>query len=72
MIPVILKIDDTYPTALMNPRVMNLVGGLGEYEVFVIGDQIKVKSIIVPNWKIIQDKAEDGLGVDLTKYFKGL
>ena len=69
MIPVILKIADTYPTALMNPRVMNLIGGLGEYEVFVISDQIKVKSIIVPNWKLIQDEAVD---VDLTKYFKGL
>jgi len=71
MIPVILTIADTYPDAIMNPRVMNAIGGLGEYEVLVVGKQIKVKSMIVPNWKLIQ-KAADELGVDPTQYFKGL
>jgi len=71
MIPVVITIADTYPNALMNPRVMNMIGGLGEYEVFVIGNQIEVKSVIVPNWKFIQEAADE-MGVDLTQYFKGL
>lgn len=71
MIPVILTIKDTYPDALMNPKVMNLIGGLGEYEILVIGKQINVDSIIIPNWEFIQ-KAADEEGVDLSKHFKGI
>lgn len=71
MIPVILTIPDTYPEAIMNPKIMNVIGGLGEYEVLVLGKQIKVKSVIVPNWKLIQEAAQK-LGVDLTQHFKGL
>ena len=71
MIPVILTIKDTYPDALMNPKVMNLIGGLGEYEILVIGKQINVDSIIIPNWEFIQ-KAADEEGVNLSKHFKGI
>lgn len=71
MIPTIITIADTYPDAIMNPKVLNAIGGLGEYEVLVLGKQIKARSVIVPNWKLIQEAAQK-LGVDLTQHFKGL
>lgn len=71
MIPAIITIADTYPDAIMNPKVLNAIGGLGEYEVLVLGKQIKARSVIVPNWKLIQEAAQK-LGVDLTQHFKGL
>lgn len=71
MIPIIVKIQDTHPDVIMNPKVMNLIGGLGEYEVLLIGSKAKVEAVIVPNWQLIE-KAADELGVNLTQYFKGL
>jgi hypothetical protein len=71
MLPVVIRIEDTHKDVIMNPRVMNMIGGLGEYEVLLVGSQVKTKSVIVPNWKLIQ-KAADELGVDLTQHFKGI
>ena len=71
MLPVILVIKDTYPNALMNPEVMEEIGGMGEYEVLVVGEQINVDSIVIPNWDFLQ-KAANESGVDLSKYFKGI
>jgi len=70
MIPVIIEINDTHPNIIMNPKVMNLIGtDLYEDEVFMIVDHVKVKSVIIPNWKYIE-KAAVKTGVDLSKYFK--
>jgi hypothetical protein len=71
MIPVIIKIQDTHPDLLMNPQVMNEIGGLGEYEVLLIGGQTKVESVIIPNWELIKSAGEEE-GIDVTEYFKGL
>lgn len=71
MIPVVIRIEDTHKDVIMNPKVMNIIGGLGEYEVLLVGSQVKVKSVIVPNWKLIQEAAQK-LKIDLTQYFKGL
>ena len=71
MIPVIIRIEDTHPNAIMNPKIMNEIGGLGEYEVLLVGTKTKVKSVIVPNWEFIEKAAKE-IGADLTKYFKGI
>lgn len=71
MVPVIIRIKDTHPDVLMNPRIMNEIGGLGEYEVLLVGSKTKVDSIILPNWEFIEKAAEE-LDIDLTKYFKGI
>jgi hypothetical protein len=55
----------------MNPQVMNEIGGLGEYEVLLIGGQTKVESVIIPNWELIKSAGEEE-GIDVTEYFKGL
>ena len=70
MVPVIIEINKTHPNIIMNPDVMNLIGPeLNESEVFMINDHVKVKSVIIPNWKYIE-KAAVKTSVDLSKYFK--
>ena len=71
MIPVIITVEDTHPDILMNPKLMNQIGGLGEYEVLLIGNKTRVKSVILPNWEFIEKAAAEE-SVDLTKYFKGI
>jgi len=55
----------------MNPKVMNAIGGLGEYEVLLVGNKTRANSVIVPNWEFIK-KAATEIGVDLSQYFKGI
>ena len=71
MIPVIIRVEDTHKDIIMNPRVMNAIGGLGEYEVLLVGNKTRANSVIVPNWEFIK-KAATEIGVDLSQYFKGI
>ncbi len=64
------RVEDTHKD-IMNPSVMNAIGGLGEYEVLLIGNKTRTKSVIVPNWEFIK-KAATEIGVDLSQYFKGI
>lgn len=68
MIPVIISVDDTHKDIIMNPKFMNIIGGLREYEVLLVGNVTKTDSVIIPNWELIE-KAASELGVDLTNYF---
>jgi hypothetical protein len=72
MIPVVLQIPDTYPTALINPYLsIALTDLFTEYEVFVLGDSIKVPKVNLINWADYA-RAFDRAGVDPAQYFKGL
>jgi len=72
MVPVVLQIPDTYPTALINPYLsLALTDLFTEYEVFVLGDSIKVPKVNLINWADYA-RAFDNAGVDPAQYFKGL
>jgi hypothetical protein len=72
MVPVVLQIPDTYPTALINPYLsLALTDLFTEYEVFVLGDSIKVPKVNLINWADYA-RAFDNAGVDPKQYFKGL
>ena len=72
MVPVVLEIPDTYPTALINPHLsLALTDLFTEYEVFVLGDSIKVPKVNLINWDDYA-RAFDDAGVDPKQYFKGL
>ena len=68
MIPVVIRVEDTHKDIIMNPKVMNAIGGLGEYEVLLIGNRTRTSSVIIPNWEFLE-KAAAELEVDLAKYF---
>lgn len=69
MIPVIVKIKDTHPLAIMNPVFTQSVHEfMNEFEVFVIGNKIKVDEVIIPGWYYYERDAKE-LGLDLKKYF---
>ena len=69
MIPVIIKIKDTHPLAIMNPVFTQSIHEfMNEFEVFVVGNKIKVDEVIIPGWHYYERDAKE-LGVDLTKYF---
>jgi len=73
MVPVVLEIPDTYPTALINPHLsLALTDLFTEYEVFVLGDSIKVPKVNLINWDDYYARAFDDAGVDPKQYFKGL
>ena len=72
MVPVVLEIPDTYPTALINPYVtLALTDLFTEYEVLVLGDSIKVPKGRLINWADYA-RAFDNAGADPAQYFKGL
>jgi hypothetical protein len=69
MIPVIVKIKDTHPLAIMNPVFTQSVHEfMNEFEVFVIGNKIKVDEVIIPGWHYYERDAKE-LGLDLKKCF---
>ena len=69
MIPVLVKIEDTHKDVIMNPNFLNTVGGLMEYETFLIGNKTKAYSMIIPYWDRIELIAQQ-IDVDLSQYFK--
>ncbi|MGA1386052.1 MAG: hypothetical protein ACO306_04945 [Flavobacteriaceae bacterium] len=69
MIPIMVKIEDTNKDLIMNPNFLNTVGGLMEYETFLIGNKVKVHSVIIPYWDRIAGEARD-MDIDIRKYFK--
>lgn len=70
MIPVILKIKDTHSQSIINPIFTQSANEfMNEFEVFVVGNKIKVDEVIISGW-YYYDKYAKQLGVDLTKYFK--
>lgn len=70
MIPIILKIKDTHPLAIMNPIFTQSVHEfMNEFEIFVVGNKIKVDAIMIPGWDHYEKYAME-FNVDLTKYFK--
>lgn len=72
MIPVVLEIPDTYPTALFNPQLtVALTNWFSEYEVLVIGDSVKVSRVNIINW-YYYERAFKRAGVDPAQHFKGL
>jgi len=72
MIPVVLEIPDTYPTALFNPQLtVALTNWFAEYEVLVVGNSIKISKVNIVNWEYYE-KAFEKAGVDPAQYFKGL
>lgn len=72
MIPVVLEIPDTYPTALFNPQLtVALTSWFSEYEVLVVGDSVKVSRVNIINW-YYYERAFKRAGVDPAQYFKGL
>ena len=72
MIPVVLEIPDTYPTALFNPQLTILLSDFfSEYEVLVIGDSVKISKVNIIGWEYYE-KAFKKAGVDPAQYFKGL
>jgi hypothetical protein len=72
MIPVVLEIPDTYPTALFNPQLTILLSDfLSEYEVLVVGDSVKISKVNIVHWEYYE-KAFERAGVDPAQYFKGL
>jgi hypothetical protein len=72
MVPVVLQIPDTYPTALINPHLsVSLTDIFTEYEVFVLGESIKVPKVNLINWADYA-RAFDNAGVDPKQYFRGL
>lgn len=71
-IPVILKIKDTHPQALFNPQFTTAISPfLSEWEIFLVGYTAQVDGIIIPRWDDYENAAVE-LGVDLSKYFKGV
>lgn len=72
MIPVVLEIPDTHPTALFNPQLtIALSDFFSEYEVLVIGDSVEVSKVNIIHWEYYE-KAFNKANVDPTQYFKGL
>ena len=72
MIPVILKIKDTHPQTLFNPQFTTSISPfLDEWEIFLVGSSATVDGIMIPRWDDYENAAIE-LGVDLTKYFKGI
>ena len=69
-IPVILKIKDTHPQAIMNPEFTSTVSFFhDEFEIFVIGGSIQVDGIIIPRWEQFTNAAATEGFEDLDKYF---
>lgn len=72
MIPVVIEIPDTYPSALMNPQyTVALSNFLAEFEVFVLGNNIRVSSINIFDWEYYE-RAFKRANVKPSNYFKGL
>lgn len=69
-IPVILKIKDTHPQALMNPEFTSTVSFFhDEFEIFVIGSNIQIDGIIIPRWEQYTNAATTEGFDQLDKYF---
>lgn len=71
LVPVILVFKDTHPNMIMNPIFSNLLSANIESEVILVGKSSKPSYIIVPNFDVVQQEAEEE-NIKLHNYFKGL
>jgi hypothetical protein len=72
MVPVVLEIPDTHPTAIMNPEfTVALSNWFSEYEVYVLGNDIAISSINVFDWEYYE-RAFKRANTDPVNYFVGL
>jgi hypothetical protein len=71
LVPVILVFKDTHPNMIMNPIFSNLLSANVESEVILVGKSSKPSYIIVPNFDVVQQEAEEE-NIKLHNYFKGL
>jgi len=71
LVPVILVFKDTHPNMIINPIFSNLLSANVESEVILVGKSSKPSYIIVPNFDVVQQEAEEE-NIKLHNYFKGL
>lgn len=71
LVPVILVFKDTHPNMIINPIFSNLLSANIESEVILVGKSSKPSYIIVPNFDVVQQEAEEE-NIKLHNYFKGL